>query len=237
MFPQQKPLSAKEFSTLDFKTGAQTFNKSTKRSSVPLSTKPFVQLQGMAEAIRIFDGTPKSSHSISFYVNPDDEFDVFATKMKAMSTEIYSDKSGRLNDILSGFDYRDVEHKDYVKERDGLLRTTFYLHPTFTKYFIYDRDTKKKTPVDLLAMKKKPMGFYSVIVKVDHLDIANDEKTSKIVCGMVAYVHSLCYIVPREKGLKDAQGEPDFDLACFAALGGGAKAPGSGTNSKKRKLS
>ena len=246
-------LKVKEFSSMDFKTGALTFSKEHKRCTVPLETKPFVQLQGLAEPIHTYDKSVRSAHSISFLVKPDDDFAAFAMKLKTMGREIYTDKvwenatrifadeyyyeAAKLTVLEKG---SDAEYKELIRERDGEFRATLFLHPTFTKYWVYDRDTKKKTLTSFAEMKRKPFGFYSVILKVDHLDITWDEKNHKMVCGMVAYVNSLCYIVPREaekRQLKSVEAlvrrEPDFDLAAFDKLGAGEKEEES---SKKRKL-
>lgn len=246
-------LNAKEFSEMDFKTGALTFSKDHRRCTVPLVTKPFVQLQGLAEPIHTFDQTGRTSNTISFFVKPDDDFAVFGTKLKTMGTEIYTDRvwenatrifSELYIDEAAKFTVLEkgshAEYKDFIKERDGHFKVTLFLHPTFTKYWVYDRDTKKKTLTSLAGMKSKPLAFYSVILKVDHLDITWDERESKMVCGMVSYVHSLCYIVPREADKKNLKSvaelvrrEPDFDLAAFDMLGGGEKEE---EKSKKRKL-
>ena len=198
-----------------------------------------MQLQGLAEPIHTLDPVGRTAHFIPFFVKPDDDFEVFRVWETAthIFSELVPDEKAKMTVLQKG---SDAEYRDFIKERDGHFKATLFIHPTFTKYYIYDRDAKKKTLVPLAEIKKKPLGFYSVILKVDHLDITWDDKEHKMVCGMVAYVHSLCYIVPREsekRKLKSVEElvyrEPDFDLAAFDKLGEGEK---EGESSKKRKL-
>jgi len=72
-------INATEFSKLDIKSGALTYNQQYNRCTIPLLNKPYVQLQGLAEPIRSFDDAgSKSSHSISFLSETSDDFQIYA---------------------------------------------------------------------------------------------------------------------------------------------------------------
>lgn len=190
-------MTVQQFRKADFKTAAVSVNTQHQRCTIPLTWKPFVQMQGMAEAIRTFDGS-KGSHSIAFLAT--DDFVAYAQAMTELGKTCVSEKEFSLASIL-GHDPEgpySVEHKNMEKVTDeGIPKVAFYLHPTFTKYFQYDRDTKQKLPLSFSQMKTQGAGFYSVLVKVSHVDATYNKAEKKLVVGMVAYVDTLCFIVPR----------------------------------------
>jgi hypothetical protein len=205
--------------------------------------KPFVQLQGMAEPIHVWDSngvSGKASNSITFIVDSEDCFSVYAEKMQKMSNDIVEQHSERLVEIVCGAtDSGAIDHKTLVKQKDGedTKKITFYVSPKFTQYCTYDRDKKLKQKIDSVKMKQMPMGFYSIIVKVDHIDMVWNEQSRTLVCGTVAYVDSLCYIIPRQSEkklfieLEDKR--PDFEVAGFDALFTGAASSSSSSSSRE----
>ena len=250
---KQNVMSATEFSKIDVKAGALTYNQQWNRCTIPLLNKSFVQLQGMAEPIRSFDADgAKSSHCVSFLEQTSGDFKIFGAAMKNLGMESVRRHEDNIVRVLAGAGAhaKHIEHKDLVKEKDGVSKINFYVHPKFTKYFTYDRDLKIKSVVDFETMRLQPMGFYSIIVKVAHVAISLEKPLGKLVCGPVAYVDSLCYILPREsekKGIKYAEEtvmeeRPEFDVAGFDSLrgigavhGGYAISDSSSSSQEKRK--
>ena len=234
-------VSAQEFAKLDFKTSALTYNH--KRFSIPLQNKPYVQLQGVAEPIRTFT-TGTGGHSISFLPSPGDQLELFSDKVAALSAEIVDDEVlSRVKELITVPANCGVEHKTWMKIKDGIRRFTVFLHPTYTHYYSYDRDTKKKTALDFETMKQQPFGYYSLVVKVDHEDISFDEKKQNLVCGLVGYVEILMYIVPREKDKKNlkyaqeaSQVSVEIDVSSFDSLDVPQAPSKKEENNKKRKV-
>src|SRR3954467_11519922 len=102
-------VTATEFSKLDIKTGALTYNQQYNRCTIPLLNKPFVQLQGLAEPIRSFDDSDKSksSYSISFLAETSDDFDIYANAMKNLGIQTLGRHEENVLNVL-GAEWKDI---------------------------------------------------------------------------------------------------------------------------------